>query len=452
MDLPNTKQRAYLKTRFAYGEIPTQQDFADLIEAGTNQLDDGLAKAGSGPLCIQAGSDPNQPDQPVLSLFSNFKDPSPLCVLRLNPSADPKDATSARPGLGIGDARGMTRLFLDAQTGNVGIGTVAPKAALHVVGVGLVIGNVGIGTVEPKAALHVEGVGLVSDGDGYAVPQGYMAKGSLTIGSITSSFGGMSTPWIPGKSRNTAGLLLETKLNTEIAIHHSGIRVVSAIYYDGAENSLTIGRKMGWDAIGLVRIAGQVTSRLQLQTEPDANQKRGTAEIACDQAGRLVLRVADGGTSAGMLDAISILSSTGNVGIGTALHVAGDLRVDGKINAKGEDWMRVEAYGKHWKPFPAVAEHNDGVFYFKDALGIVHICGCVIASYGDGPPQGENLMFSLPAGYRPDHSTWFVILMPGASDKIWHVEVQTDGSVYTNAGTTIGRVSLGGITFRAASS
>ena len=112
-------------------------------------------------------------------------------------------------------------------------------------------GRVGIGTALPKAALHVVGPALVSDGDGYAVPNNHMAKGSLTIGSITSNFGGGNN-W----HANTAGLLLETLNDTEIAVHDSGTRIASVVQYRGADNSLTIGRDMGWGAISTVVVGG----------------------------------------------------------------------------------------------------------------------------------------------------------------------------------------------------
>jgi hypothetical protein len=79
----------------------------------------------------------------------------------------------------------------------------------------------------------------VVGGQGYAVPNGYMAAGSLTIGSITQNYGGGSN-W----TSNTAGLMFECQDSTEIAIHDSGARVVSFMYYVG--NQLSIGRNMGW--------------------------------------------------------------------------------------------------------------------------------------------------------------------------------------------------------------
>ena len=114
-------------------------------------------------------------------------------------------------------------------------------------------GHVGVGTPSPKAALHVVGVALVSDGDGGAVPGNFMASGSLTIGSNAANFGG-GTGW----NANTAGLLLETGDDTEIAIHDSGTRLASVVRYQSAPNSLTIGRDMGWGRISNVVLTGAV--------------------------------------------------------------------------------------------------------------------------------------------------------------------------------------------------
>jgi hypothetical protein len=132
-------------------------------------------------------------------------------------------------------------------------------------------GRLGIGTAAPKAQLHVVGVGLISDGDGAAVRDNRMARGSLTIGSLTSSFGGGM-----GWNANTAGLLFETVANTEIAVHDSMTRIASVVYYEGeGTNRLTIGRDMGWGAIGTVAINGNTglgtaTPQARLHVSGDA--------------------------------------------------------------------------------------------------------------------------------------------------------------------------------------
>ena len=88
-------------------------------------------------------------------------------------------------------------------------------------------------------------IGNINGGSNYAVGAGYMATGSLTLGDHTKNYGGGSS-W----NSNTAGLLLECAVNTEIAIHDAGDRVASFMYYSG--NDITLGRDMGWGQSNIV--------------------------------------------------------------------------------------------------------------------------------------------------------------------------------------------------------
>jgi len=63
-------------------------------------------------------------------------------------------------------------------------------------------GKVGIGTETPKGKLEVNGVAVISNGNCVAAALGYMASGSLTVGGITTSYGGGQ-----GWTSNTAGRL-----------------------------------------------------------------------------------------------------------------------------------------------------------------------------------------------------------------------------------------------------
>lgn len=77
----------------------------------------------------------------------------------------------------------------------------------------------------------------------FAVPNGYMSRGSLTIGSTDANYG-----WGSSWTSSTAGLLLECADLTEIAVHDAGHRVASMIAYAGGagRNWLVLGRDMGW--------------------------------------------------------------------------------------------------------------------------------------------------------------------------------------------------------------
>jgi len=82
-------------------------------------------------------------------------------------------------------------------------------------------------------------IGNINGGSSYAVPAGYMSAGSLTLGDSTKNYGGGY-----GWNSNTAGLMMECAVNTEIAVHDGGDRVASFMYYAG--NVFTIGKDMGW--------------------------------------------------------------------------------------------------------------------------------------------------------------------------------------------------------------
>lgn len=119
------------------------------------------------------------------------------------------------------------------------------------------LGHVGIGTDNPKAQLDVRGAANIWAGEAWAVPNGKMAPGSLTIGGIKRNYGG----GIEWNNNNPAGLLLETLDNTEIAVHDAGTRLASLMYYEGGNvNRLTIGREMDpkWGALSTLSLNGNV--------------------------------------------------------------------------------------------------------------------------------------------------------------------------------------------------
>ena len=130
-------------------------------------------------------------------------------------------------------------------------------------------GKIGIGTTAPNGKLDVRGVGCISNGNEYACPNGRVQSGALVIGDVALNYGGGS-----GWNSNTAGLLFEASDNTEIAIHDSGQRVASLMYYEGAgTNRITIGRDMGWGPISTVAMNGNVTVTGTVTANSDARFK-----------------------------------------------------------------------------------------------------------------------------------------------------------------------------------
>ena len=127
----NKKSRATLKSYFVKNAIPTEQQFAQLIDSALNQRDDGVIKpAGGEPLSIEAVGD----FEKAVNFYMQISDASPAWTLSLRPRSNPADPQTGRPGLSINDPAGVSRLAVDAATGRVGIGVVAPTEALDVNG------------------------------------------------------------------------------------------------------------------------------------------------------------------------------------------------------------------------------------------------------------------------------------------------------------------------------
>ena len=120
------RNRTELKSYFVKNGIPTESNFADFIDGMLNQKDDGLVKLAGDPLSIEASGDDTS-QKKAINFYQSFADPNPAWTLNLNPRRDPNDPGSARLGFNISDGEGSSRLFIDRNTGNVGIGTPEPS-------------------------------------------------------------------------------------------------------------------------------------------------------------------------------------------------------------------------------------------------------------------------------------------------------------------------------------
>jgi hypothetical protein len=129
------KNRSDLKSFFVKNAIPTEDNFADLIDGVLCQADDGVFKLPDDPLSIVAAGDAGG-QKKVLHLYeSSAADATPAWVVSLRPRADPNDASTASQGFSINDKDGNSRLCIDAG-GRVGIGTTRPFARLGLASTG----------------------------------------------------------------------------------------------------------------------------------------------------------------------------------------------------------------------------------------------------------------------------------------------------------------------------
>lgn len=131
MEIDKTN-RSELKKYFSANKKPTEAQFAEFIDAGLNQVEDGIAKLQGSPIALQAEGDASG-TQDVLSLFTSFSEDNPSWMLNLNPWAT-SQSDSNKPGLNIKDATGASRLFIKAGSGEVGVGTIEPNSRLTIKG------------------------------------------------------------------------------------------------------------------------------------------------------------------------------------------------------------------------------------------------------------------------------------------------------------------------------
>lgn len=129
-------------------------------------------------------------------------------------------------------------------------------------------GKVAIGRTTASTALQLwNGVCNIHGGGGEWGVVYTTQPGSLVIGDVSKDYGGNTNGTT---SANLAGLLMECLDKTEIAVHDSGARISSLLYY--YNNVITMGRDMGggW-GITPVSIAGALTVGNSLTVSPNIN-------------------------------------------------------------------------------------------------------------------------------------------------------------------------------------
>jgi hypothetical protein len=163
-------------------------------------------------------------------------------------------------------------MVIKGNNGNIGIGTSSPNATLNVNGTTLLNNNTTVlssfnvsGLTTLNNNTNIKGITSIHNGNQYAIQNGKMQSGSLTIGDTLFNYGyqfyqTLPTADGPNWTTNTSGLLMECLDSTEIAVYSSGVdKVASLIGYQGTTDTIYIGRNMGWGCPNIL-IAGNVTA------------------------------------------------------------------------------------------------------------------------------------------------------------------------------------------------
>lgn len=121
----DSRNRTELKQYFVKNAIPKEGEFAELIDGMLNRRDDGIYRPPGDPLSVVAEGD-STTSRRLINFYAGFDGP-PVWGLSLRPAAE-----GTRDGLTVSDGEGNPRLFIDRDTGRLGVGTTRPASALHV--------------------------------------------------------------------------------------------------------------------------------------------------------------------------------------------------------------------------------------------------------------------------------------------------------------------------------
>lgn len=309
--------RDTLKAYFVKNAVPTQSHFEDLIAGQLNQRDDGLAKLPGEPLALQADGDDGS-QKKLLHLYRSFNDAQPAFTLALSPRSDPRNAQTAKAGLGITDAAGVPRLFIDQSSGNLGINSLGSEARLEVGGTLKVAANFNIAR-DAGSRLTGGGGAVVIKGNAPQIDFLDSDHGQWAIHVNESRLYFIREPW------NFSDLVLDGQGNVGMGTHQPRAKL----------------EVRG----GAIMPASGSGSNAGLLFPPDPGGGSGdTAWIRFyprrGEACTLELGVDNDGD-----DHISLMAS-GGVGIGTR-EPRGKLEVNGAIYANGSDLYFTETDHNH---------------------------------------------------------------------------------------------------------
>lgn len=437
MDI-NKRNRTELKQFFEQGDQPTEQQFAEFIDAGINQAEDGIAKVQGTPLSIQSEGD-SAGLQEVLDLFSKFTDDNPKWSLNLNPTVNPQEPDSNQEGLNIKDATGQSRLFIKSGKGDVGIGTIEPTSKLTIQGKnetsllsvidtteqhakvfevtqnqgnGMVslrsgeneeivrlggkkeassflLTRLGVGTNTPKAALSILGIGKESDPDD-----------ALHITNRSILFGG------PNAGRSEA--------SAKIIAHDSNTLRIMGMSSDNSSST----RKVDIFSEGGMTIKGNIAAKNRLDVDGVLTAKTN-------------MQVQQNLTINGNITANNQLDIEGLVTAKTDMEVQQKLTVKGAMTAE----KRIKTPINQIIAF-SVSISSNGLSGTREPLTFGQI------NYNHGNHFKENKFFTAPV--KGFYQFTITISKPNNSNEfcVWQLKLNDTGFVNGQSGPEAGERSI----------
>lgn len=401
----NKRPRTALKTYFAKNAIPTEAQFAQLIDSNLNQRDDGLVKNPGDPLSIEATGD-DVGMKKAVSFYMSFADADAAWSIALKPRAKAADPNTARSGWSVNDATGNSRLAIDAATGNVGIGNVQPADKLDVAG----RVRAGAMTLGPWPANPGQYVFAGSNTLDQANAANYALLQSTGGGDVGATY--VNSPRSVSLRLSNADQLVITP---GVAQLEGALRLANSDLYftETNHNHTGFGNTVGFAAI----------------------------ENAANYGGLMILGRSIAQTGGGLMRVVKLwdrLEVNGALDVNGSTNFDGDVAIRGKHAFRGSDpWLRLNQDGA----FPA-GTHTPGLF----APMSLNVGG--MNGWGNPGPNNawivgnlyvQGFIGALGKGPGPLKQNW------GGGMRTWDLEAE--GTIWSRNGVQSGPRDLAEVYF-----
>ncbi len=426
MDI-TSKSRNELADSFQANDIPTEHDFKDLIYAPLNQKDHGVTRQTGKGLSIEAAGDQKE----ALALYQGFVDVGPSWVIGLK--------SSDKVGLSIRNLKSEV-LFIDQDTGRIGVGTNKPEATLDVRGdlridgtlskldvkensVALIRAmNLNLGHTSCRGAPGRALVDWKDKDDKKALVLNF--EGDWPRAEVQSSLVVTGDLTVVGKLNK-----LDVKEQNDVWLRAKDLRLGHSTRLNKPDlgralvdnkNALVLNFGRDWP---LVEVQSPLTVKGDLTVDGKLTKLDVTEQLEvrlCVKDLRLGHSERRGEPGRALVDwkeelsteTVLILNYGGlgekpdwnRVEVRSPFTVKGNLEVEGTLKVRGKsDWKNQECSEKTWDETFWEADGSSAPAYCTDSLGAVHLRGRIIwkGNVSNLPGRNGLLIFCLPYALSP---------------------------------------------------